>query len=82
MGGESYCVKFYLVHDLWRARRWLGEEIGMRFPDHGGACLWFIWLVFVRLESGSACLFVNFPPAPGSLWHPGEGKSPGANGLW
>lgn len=30
----------------------------------------FIWVVFVRLESGSTRLSVNFPHALGSLWHP------------
>lgn len=40
MGVESYCVKFYLVHDLWRAWLWGEEEIGTRCLDHGGACVW------------------------------------------
>ena len=34
----------------------------------------FIWVVFVRLESGSTRLSVNFPHALGSLWHPMEGN--------
>lgn len=40
MGVESYCVKFYLVRDLWRAWRWRGKEIGTRCLDHGGVRAW------------------------------------------
>lgn len=40
MGVESYCVKFYLVRDLWRAWRWRGKEIGTRCLDHGGGRAW------------------------------------------
>ena len=36
MGVESYCVKFYLVRDLWRAWRWRGEETRPWHLDHGG----------------------------------------------
>lgn len=36
MGVESYCVKFYLVRDLWWASRWRREEMGVRQLDHGG----------------------------------------------
>lgn len=78
MGVESYCVKFYLVHDLWRAWRWRGEETRMRCLDHGGAGVWLYLGVFVKLESGSARPSVNFPHALGSLRHPTEETHPGA----
>jgi len=72
MGVESYCVKFYLVHDLWRAWCWQGKETRMRCLDHGGAGVWLYLGVFVKLESGSARLSVDFPHALGSLRHPTE----------
>lgn len=67
MGAESYCVKFYLVHDLWRAWRWRGKETRMGCLDHGGAGVWLYLGVFVKLESGSARPSVKFPHALGSL---------------
>lgn len=72
MGVESYCVKFYLVHDLWRAWCWQGKETRMRCLDHGGAGVWLYLGVFVKLESGSARPSVDFPHALGSLRHPTE----------
>lgn len=40
----------------------------------------FIWVVVARLESGSACLLVNFPYSLGFFWHPTEGD--GSRSKW
>ena len=44
MGVESYCVKFYLVRDLWRAWRWQGKETRPWRLDHGGPQIIWVYL--------------------------------------
>lgn len=74
MGVQSSCVKFYLVHDLWRAWRWRGKEIGTRCLDHDGVCVWLYlgcgYEAGVRVCPSAGKL----PIFSGLLWHPVEGN--------
>lgn len=56
MGVESYCVKFYLVHDLWRRGAGAERKSVRGVWTVAESAFGFIWVVFGRLVSGSvAC---------------------------